>query len=104
MNETNKTAIINALGTAAYVLLVGSFLSFGSKFFANTPDTFFTPVAMLLLLVLSAAVTGYLVFGKPVSWYLDGKKKEALSLLYRTFIALFLLTFIAFLILFSSLK
>jgi len=39
---------------------------------------------MLLLLVISVAITGFAVFGKSIMWYLDGKKKEAPSLLFLT--------------------
>jgi len=41
-------------------------------------------VAFLLLFVVSAAITGYLVFGQPILYYLDGQKKEALGLLGYT--------------------
>ena len=76
MNKIIKTSIVNALATAIYVAIVGSFLHYAPKIFQSppdTPDTLFVPIAMLLLLVLSAATTGYLIFGKPIFWYLDGK-------------------------------
>lgn len=102
MNEITKTAFLNALATTLYVAVVGAFLFYGQNLFQG-PDTVFAPIAMLLLLILSAATTGFLVFGKPFLWYLDGRKKEALSLLFRTLVALFILTFITFLILVSRL-
>lgn len=64
-------------------------------------DTAFTPVAVLMLLVFSAALMGILVFGQPVMWYVDGKKKAALYLLGYTMVlllALTMLTFVALLI------
>jgi len=42
------------------------------------------PITLLLLFVFSAALTGFLIFGKPAQLYVDGKKKEALSLLTYT--------------------
>lgn len=45
-------------------------------------DTVLVPI--LMLLVFSASVTGGLIFGRPVLWYLDGKKKETFSLLITT--------------------
>lgn len=60
-------------------------------------DTFFTPVAVLMLLVLSAAVMGTLVFGRPILMYLDGKKREAVVFLGYTLGWLTLLTFLVFL-------
>ena len=49
---------------------------------------------MLMLFVFSAAVTGSLIFGQPVLWYLDGKKKDALTLLTYTLAVFFILTVI----------
>ena len=105
MNKITKTAIVNALLTALYVTAVGSFLHYVPRIFntpPNTPDTLFVPIAMLLLLVLSAATTGYLIFGKPILWYLDGKKEESVSLLALTLVTLFFITLLALLILFVS--
>jgi hypothetical protein len=54
---------------------------------------------MLLLFVTSAAITGFLVFGKPVMLYIDGKKREAVSLLGYTIGILFLITLVVFIFL-----
>ncbi len=90
MNKIIKYAVINAVLTALYVIVIALFLSNAQSIFGpEEPKTFLVPVVMLLLLVLSAAITGSLVFGRPVMWYLDGNKKEALSLLAYTIIALF---------------
>ena len=42
------------------------------------------PAAMLLLLVLSATITGALVLGKPILLYLDNKKADAIKLFFWT--------------------
>ncbi len=100
MNNTIiKRAVINALSTTGYVVLIGSFFYFGPRIFAKS-DSFLAPIAMLLLLVISAAVTGSLVFGLPVLWYLDGKKSEAVSLLIATLVALMIVTILVFILLF----
>lgn len=39
---------------------------------------------MLLLFVISATVTGFLILGKPITLYLDGAKKEAFRFLAMT--------------------
>lgn len=39
---------------------------------------------MLLLLIISATVTGFLVIGKPLQLYVSGQKSEGLKLLGRT--------------------
>ena len=93
-----KRGSLNALATFVYVAVVGLFVSHASVIF-GPKDTAFTPVAVLMLLVFSAALMGILVFGQPVLWYLDGKKKEALSLLSYTMMALLGLTVLAFVVL-----
>ena len=54
---------------------------------------------MLMLFVFSAAFTGTLVLGRPIVWYLNGKKREALSLLFYTLGVFLAITLIAFLFL-----
>ncbi len=92
---------MNAVGTATYVVLVATFLNNASRIFGpDEPKTILVPITMLLLLIMSASITGFLVFGRPVLWYLDGKKKEALSLLGYTLGTLFVITILAGLTLF----
>lgn len=93
--------MLNALLAFAYVTVVGLFMSHASVIFGEK-DTALTPVAVLMLLVFSAALMSILVFGQPLMWYLDGKKKAALSLLGHTMAALLILmvlTFVALLVL-----
>lgn len=82
--EIIRHALVNSLGIGVYVILVASlmYLAEGGVFGEN--PSVFIPIAMLMLFVFSAAFTGFLMFGRPVMWYLDGKKKEALSLLIYT--------------------
>jgi len=91
-------ALINAISTAIYIILVASLL-FSFQTSTPTKDIIIIPIAMLLLFVCSAAITGFLVFGKPAMLYLDGKKKEAISLLSYTIGILFLITLISFIFL-----
>jgi hypothetical protein len=87
-----KYAVFNAAGTAVYVALVATFLSHTAQIFDDVPQkTALIPMAMLLLLVLSASVTGGFVLGRPVLWYLDGKKKEAVTLFIATLGCVFLI-------------
>lgn len=60
---------------------------------------FFIPIFMLLLLVLSVAVMGVLIFGKPLMLYLDGAKKEGVKLLLYTIGFLFIMTLVSSIIL-----
>ena len=99
MKDIAKYATINALGASLYVILIASLIySFGNGNF-GVNKTVLVPIAMLMLFVFSAAFTGSLVFGKPIMWYLDGKKKEALSLLLYTLAIFFIITIIIFLFL-----
>lgn len=89
-----KRAVVNSLATTLYVTVVGLFMSHADSIFGKQDKTL-TPVVVLMLLVLSAAVTGSLVFGQPAMWYVDGKKKEALQLLGVTLACFAVLTLLA---------
>lgn len=88
MNNIIKKALIDALSTVVYIAAVSSFMFYGKGVFGGGEDTVFAPIIMLTLLVLSAAVTGSLVFGRSVLWYLDGNKKEAILLLIHKLVIL----------------
>ena len=99
MDRIINRAIINSVGTTAYIILVASFMFFLQSSFSDQKDTIIAPISALLLFVCSAAITGFLVFGKPAMLYVDGKKREAVSLLGYTLTMLFLITIIAFIFL-----
>jgi hypothetical protein len=101
----NKSKIVlhslgHALGVLLYISLVVTLITNLEKYFANTPDTFMAPIAMLLLLVLSVAVMAVLVFGRPVYLFLNNAKQEAYLFLGYTLGWLFLLVIIAFIVIF----
>ena len=100
MDRILKRAFLDAIGTFIYIVLVVLFI-FSMRFFSDKEDNIIIPIAMLLLFVCSAAITGFLVLGKPVMLYIDGKKKEALLLLGHTLGMLVLITIIAFIFLIS---
>ena len=99
MKDIKKTALINALSTTAYIIAVGSFMYYGSIVKLGRANTFLIPVTLLLLFVFSAALTGFLIFGKPAQMYVDGKKKEALSLLSYTLGIFSVITFLSLVLL-----
>ena len=99
MNKIFQKAFINAIATTLYIILIASFMFSLQSFAQKDVKTVIIPIAMLLLFVLSAALTGSLVFGKPIMLYIDGKKKEAISLFAYTIGMLFLITLIAFIFL-----
>lgn len=96
MGMITRYAFINALGTALYVIIVASFIYLAGEGVFGVGKTIFVPIAMLMLFVFSAAFTGTLVFGRPIMWYLDGKKREALSLLVYTLGIFLIITIIVF--------
>lgn len=102
MESLVKRAMVNAVGTAVYILLVASFMFFLESRFADEPDTLLAPVSALLLFVCSAAITGFLVVGKPAMLYVDGRKKESLLLLGYTLGMLIIFTLVAFTFLFLT--
>jgi hypothetical protein len=94
--EIIRHAFIDALLTALYVILIASFIYIAGQnsLGENENLSILIPIAMLMLLVFSVALVGWLIFGKPVMWYLDKKKKEALSLLGYTLLFFMLLTLV----------
>jgi hypothetical protein len=68
-----------ALGEGAYIALVALFMRNINKILGHGPE-FLAMVAFLILLVLSAAVSGSLILGRPALLYFENKKKEALQL------------------------
>lgn len=92
-------ALINSLLATLYIILVAMFMYYSNQGIFQIAPSIFIPIVMLMLFVLSAAITGSLIFGRPVLWYLDGKKKEALNLFIYTMAIFFILTLVIFVLL-----
>jgi hypothetical protein len=92
-----KQSLSYAALAVLYVVVVTTIMNNAEKIFGQEDKNVLAPIAFLLLLVVSAATMGMLVFGKPVMLYIDGKKREAVSMVFYTigslaiFIALILL-------------
>lgn len=95
MNKLISRSFLNALGTVVYISFVSLVMSQGNKIFGEK-DTAITPIAALTLFVLSAAVTGGLVVGKPLLMYLENQKSEAVKLFVYTVCWLGIFTLILF--------
>lgn len=93
-------SFISAGGVLVYVSGV-AWLGFNNQRIFGKPTDFLTSLFVLLLFVISASVTGLLVLGKPIHWYWNGFKKEALILLFATlaWLAIFLIVVVAVLLL-----
>jgi hypothetical protein len=82
-NKTVLHSFLSALGVFIYVSVVAWIMTNGERLFVDAPE-FWMPVVMLLLLVLSVAVMGLLIFGRPVYLFQSGSKLEAIKLLFMT--------------------
>jgi hypothetical protein len=78
-----KNALINSVLAIGYIALVATFMNKAEDMFGPANE-FMAAITMLSLLVFSVALMGILVFGRPVMWYLDNNKKEAVKLLLWT--------------------
>lgn len=96
MFDLKVTAFLNALGVVAYTALVAWIMQSMGKI--EGEPSLLGPMAFLMLFVLSAAITGSLVLGRPVLLYLDGLKAEAVRLLLYTIGWLGAITIIALLV------
>lgn len=92
-----KDGLAFALAEVAYISLLASSVLFADQYFKPGPNILGI-MAFLMLFVLSAAISGALILGKPILLYLENKKREAIELFGITlgwiFIFLIILLFI----------
>jgi hypothetical protein len=75
-------------------------MSFVTQPLKNKPDTFFAPVVFLSLLTLSVAVMAFLFFYQPFVLFIEGKKKDAVNLFFKTVGVFAAFTVVALILLF----
>ena len=95
--KLDKLGFLQALGVAAYCLLIGLIFWQGNNIFPKV-SPYFGPVVFLLLFSTSAMICGLLVFYKPYLLFFAGKKKEAISVVVSTAISLFVFLILFFLL------
>ena len=83
MKNIYKDSFLSSLGALAYIAFVALLMQNGEAIFGKFTNIL-GPITFLLLFVVSALVVGALILGKPFMLYLDGKKKEAVSLFLAT--------------------
>lgn len=83
MNKLVQRSLLNVLGTIGYISIVALFMNNASKVLGEK-DNALSPILFLLLFVLSAAITGSLIAGKPLLMYLNGEKPQAIKLFLYT--------------------
>jgi len=98
-----KNPFVNALSASAYIILGVTIMTFVTQPLRNKPDTFFAPIVFLSLLTLSVAVMAFLFFYQPLMLFIEGKKKEAVSLFVKTVGIFAAITLVALILLFTGL-
>jgi hypothetical protein len=93
--DVKRQGFLQAMGITLYCSAIGIILWQGPKIFPKV-NTFFAPIAFLLLFSTSALICALIVFYKPYKLFFDGKKKEAVNVVVFTSLWLFLFLFIAF--------
>ena len=79
-----KNPYLNAIFAALYIVFIVILITYGPVLVRQKPDNILAPIAMLSLLVLSAAFMGYVFFFQPVLMYIEGQKREAVKLFMKT--------------------
>jgi hypothetical protein len=100
MSRIWQRALLNSFLTCLYIYAIGLFIFYAGSIKLGKANVFLAPIAFLMLFVFSAGLTSFLILGKPVLMYIDGKKKEAIYLLGYTFLFMFIFTFFSIGILF----
>ncbi len=85
-----RNSFLCAGGVVVYVIIISLIMQKGEEIFGQLND-FTGPVIFLLLFVFSALITGTLVFGPPIWYYLGGSKKEAWQQFFYNILWLFII-------------
>lgn len=97
-----KNPITNSLLATGYISLVSLVMDYVARQPHKGSRSFLAPVAFVSMFTLSAAMMG-LIFGyQPFKLYFDGKKKEAISLLFKTILTFAITTSILLALIFGG--
>jgi hypothetical protein len=89
--------IIQASGVLSYIFLLSVFMNKANDWIGEDDRGLIAPILVLLIFVFSALITGSLVLAKPIMFYIDGKKKDGIKLLFYTGASIFVFIFLIFL-------
>ena len=101
MKKECKLGILQALFITLYCSLVGLVMWKGDEIFGRV-DSFIGPIAVLVMLSVSALICGLIVFYKPYKLFFANKKEEAINVVVSTAISLFVILLILFGVMFFS--
>ncbi len=90
-------ALVQSIGVFVYTSGI-VWVLFNTDKWIGKNFSLWQPVMTLMLLVISAAVTGTLVFGRSVYFYLEGLKKESILVFVYTILSLALITLSVFIV------
>jgi hypothetical protein len=96
-----KNPVLNGFAAFVYIFLVVLIMNFGMKM-APHPNSFVTPMAVISLFTLSAAVMGYVFCYQPAMLYFEGHKKSAVRLFLQTVAVFGCITAVIMVLLFSG--
>ena len=84
--EIVRVGFFRAASVVIYVFVVAEFMTHIQYFFGPGPDGngVAIPIFMMLLFMVSATVTSFLVLEPPIRLYVDGQKSDAIKLLFAT--------------------
>lgn len=74
-----QLSFLHACGVVLYIGILMTSLMFADSVFGKSSLGYAAPFFMLLLLVISATITGSLVLGRPILLYVEGHKKDGLK-------------------------
>jgi len=98
-----KNALINSLLAVGYVVFIATTINYLGRLASklNLEGEIMGAIVMLLAFVISAAIMGAIVLGRPILWYAEGLKKEAIKLFFYTLgfmVSEVLILFVSFLV------
>jgi hypothetical protein len=96
----SKNPIVNGLVATLYIVVLVLVMTFGIRLM-GPQDTFMTPIAMICLFTLSAAVMGYVFCYQPIMLFVEGKKKQAVQLFLQTVAVFGIITLVVLGLLFT---
>ncbi len=86
--EIYKWGIGAGIAEVAYIIAVVFLIGFLDEFMSNQSGGVLAIFSVLLLLVFSAGISGFFVFGYPAYLFLQKKYKQAVLTVLTTFITL----------------
>ncbi len=78
-----KKPFLYASGAAAYIIVIVTVMQTISTLFKSLNGTFFIPMTVLSMFVLSAGIMGFLFLSEPLSLLIKNQKREAIIFFFK---------------------